>query len=179
LTYTSSIDGVPTCDGDVALTGTTYAGDCDGCDFAFAIGAKVTRDDGTDGCALEPLLTWVPNDTFIDLILAHSEEYFGVYGTYTDVLLAGFSYQVYEGTVLDGPYFVPIAADGVGCGTFERSGYGVSSTWDRSFTSYGFNDAHGEAMDEDGLTQPIDDGLLYIGTDIGISTRGSGTLLPD
>lgn len=60
--YAYEVDGDGRCDTTLAISGTRYAGDCEGCLFAFAIDATISTDHRAPGCTLDPLWTYVPDD---------------------------------------------------------------------------------------------------------------------
>ena len=60
VTYVSETGGTRECDAEIALTGTSYTGECNGCTFGFDIDATISRDDSTADCALNPYYTWIP-----------------------------------------------------------------------------------------------------------------------
>jgi len=136
LSYFTDYDGAPVCDATLALLGTEYTGTCDGCDFAFAIDATVTEDDGTAECYLHPLLSYIDDAYFANMMMAHMDSMAGYYGSYSNVFATGFSYDLsaYGYGYYPGPYFWVLAADGLGYGTFSRDGDDISWTWD--YTGY-------------------------------------------
>jgi hypothetical protein len=122
LTYDTTRDGVVECDSDVAFTGSTYTGDCFGCSFAFEIDASETASAGTDGCELDPFLSYVADDM---VGLAWWESYEGYYGTYTNLFASfGTAYSYYyQEEYTD---FNVLGYDGGGMGTMTVDGDAVA-----------------------------------------------------
>ncbi len=129
LTIASSLDGETLCDATIQLTGTRYTGTCDGCDFAFAIDATVTEDNGTDDCYLDPRYTFVESGGFTDMLLMHAptfavQGWYGMY-YYYDVLASGYSYDYY-GYVYPGPYWFIISSTDSTWGSFTQNGNDIT-----------------------------------------------------
>jgi hypothetical protein len=104
LSYTSDRDGARICDVQVALEGTEYAGECEDCEFAFVMTGTVTEDNSYDGCDLESLYTWVPENKGYDLLLGYASNWTSETGAiYESLLMTGFSASYEFGTF--GPYW--------------------------------------------------------------------------
>ena len=103
LSYTSVRDGARICDVQVALEGTEYVGECDECEFAFVMTGTVTEDKSYDGCDLEALYSWVPEQEGYDLLLGYASNWTSGATTYEDLFMTGFSASYDFGTF--GPYW--------------------------------------------------------------------------
>jgi len=124
----STLGGEPLCDAEIALQGARFDGVCPDCDYAFAIEASVIADASAAECWLDPLLSFLADDVYSDLVLAHAPsfgvmEWYGMY-YYGDALLTG--YSVYG----DGPYWWVNSHDNSSEGTYARSGDDIDWTWE-------------------------------------------------
>lgn len=143
---TVGVDGVEVegCSTRVSLNAADFAGDCAGCDFAFAVEATVTEDLG--GCywpathtlipyggsaALPPVVAWW--STYTTPAYSYTDLYgttwtWGGY-TYTDLLRIGWTYSwpAYDGPYgyspprTAGPYWRSLTSTYYGTWTVERS----------------------------------------------------------
>lgn len=153
MTYVVETNGSRVCDADITLSGTPYEGDCEDCDFAFAIDAQITRDDGTDDCYYYPFITFIPDEVYTDLWIQHFPVYeYGAYNLYNYVQ-SGFYYYGY------GPYYFTL---GYGGGFAGRTTF-RNDVLDLDFYYYapgylGYNaryyDACGEKLSNSTETQP-------------------------
>lgn len=133
LTYNTTFDGGTVCDATITLAGTPYTGTCDGCDFAFNVEGTVTADNSTGDCTLNPMLSFVPDATHYDLIMAHAETFAGYYGDLTNAFIAGYSYS----PDYPGPYFYQYTSyDGSYYGTFTQEGTQFNWTYSTEGTSF-------------------------------------------
>jgi len=129
LNVHTTLAGETLCDATVDLEGTRHEGECEGCDMALDIQAYVSRDDGTEGCVMDPLWTYLPDETAADLVLAHAPafdvmEWYGP-ETYREALVTKYT-DVDEGTLFE----VMLHEDETE-GTFTRSDDTISWTFDR------------------------------------------------
>lgn len=125
----STLAGGTLCDATVDLDGTKHDGECEGCDMALDIQANVSRNDGTEGCVMDPLWTYLPDQTVTDLVLAHAPafdvmEWYGP-ETYRDALVTKYTHAD-EGTL-----YQVMLHENESEGTFTRSGDTISWTFDR------------------------------------------------
>ena len=97
------MDEQPACDAEITLTGgpidlgdSPYAGQCEGCEYAFAMTAAVTTDNGTDLCDLDPFYTYIANAELGENMMAFAPAF--SYATFlgefalTDAVLSGAAY---------------------------------------------------------------------------------------
>jgi hypothetical protein len=137
--YKLTVGSDTICDVDVDLVGTPYAGDCEGCTYAFDMDATVTRDDGTSDCSLPATYTFVADDTWTNPTLFFWETFEGYYGNYYNVAAMGGEYTYY-GSVYEGPYFQFFAYDGsYYMGTFSVNGGAAEWSFDYSGSYYAYN----------------------------------------
>jgi len=126
LTVTSTLGGEAECDAAISMSGAKYDLVCPGCDFAFRVEATLTADNGTAGCWLNPLWSFLPSQGYTDLVLAHApswgvEEWYGMY-YYHDALITG---HALDG---EGPYWAVMMHDNSTAGAFTRTGDEVAWT---------------------------------------------------
>ncbi len=177
VAYDQDVDGTVVCDADIALTGTSYTGDCADCTFAFTIAAEVSADNGTADCELPTTLTFMPDPSgvILDPGLFFWETFETDYGTYTNVAATGFAYY-YGGYTYAGPYFSYFAYDG-GANTFVKSGNDVSwnvSIVDEAATDLYLNDC-GTAVNSEAAapfagTETLTDDVACDGTTLDVWT---------
>ncbi|MCB9793988.1 MAG: putative metal-binding motif-containing protein [Alphaproteobacteria bacterium] len=109
-------DSSVVCDNEYSLSGTAYAGDCEGCDFAFSVESTLDRENGVADCGASVVRTFTENSVILNPTLAFWSEYAaaGYYGTYyyEDVLANGVSvdYGAYGGGYYAGPYWQLLAS---------------------------------------------------------------------
>ena len=113
VTLDTTYDGAVECDVTSRFTGSTnpdFTGVCADCDLAFGIDdAMLDMGASTGDCYANPMLTYVADDSLVDLGLIYDAEFAsGFYGefTYSDILGAIYwvDYRPY-GPGLYGPYF--------------------------------------------------------------------------
>jgi len=111
LEYDSARDGVTFCDTTLALSGSTYTGDCDGCDWSFAVEATITADASSSDCYRDSALSLEGESYWTNLQIAFWEEYrytwggyYGYYGsTEYDLFRVGYGIKT-EPYTYYGPY---------------------------------------------------------------------------
>ena len=132
IDYASTVNDAPLCDSLLAFTGTSYIGECEGCEFAFRVSSEVIDSgEGSPDCTLSPILSLVGNGMYDDLILAHADQTYisGDSYDYTvyNALQVGFSY--YYGTY-PGPYWFNVYHEGIEReSTFEQNGNDITWTF--------------------------------------------------
>ncbi len=162
ILYRSTIDGELHCDARIALTGTSYTGECEGCEWAFSIEAEVSEDNGSADCEMAPQLSYIANANYDSLSMAYVpvlETYSWWGDTYTyEVLMTGYDY-FYYGTVY-GPYWFPVSSSDESTGTFSRVGNEIEWTFDLEYLASA--EAYSDLCDdfsESGSTQPYGGGF--------------------
>jgi hypothetical protein len=140
-------DGSPACSLDYDVTGTPWAGDCEGCSFAFEMSSTQVAAENPDSCWSQPSHTFEVQEGhgIRSVILSHMDtwtspayEWTDYYGntytwggvTYTDLARVGYiGYtEAYSGPYGEwpasewGPYFTNFLWEGSPYGDFDRDG---------------------------------------------------------
>ncbi|MCB9743575.1 MAG: putative metal-binding motif-containing protein [Alphaproteobacteria bacterium] len=104
------------CDATYSLTGETFSGDCNDCDFAFDVAATLEDDHGYGDCAPDPVFSFTDNGFIIDPTLGFWTEYVhsSTYGdyVYNDAFANGIGvdYTSYGYGIYPGPYWQLLAS---------------------------------------------------------------------
>jgi hypothetical protein len=130
------------CDSTIDLVGTTFAGSCEGCEFAFEIDATITRDDNDTECDLPTALTFVTSEGSGKAYLAFASAYtgrdfIGSSATFTDAFLSG-----YDGDQTSLGWTVTADSGGLTYGTLTRKGDDLEWSYYISW-AYGSGDLYG------------------------------------
>jgi hypothetical protein len=146
--FTGSVDfllkrGTDTvCDSGIDLVGTTFAGSCEGCEFAFEIATTITRDHNDAECDLPTALTFVTSEGSGHAYLAFADSYtgrdfIGESATFNGALLAG-----YDGDQTTLGWTVTADSKGLTYGTFTNDGGDLTWSYYLSW-AYGSGDLYG------------------------------------
>ena len=131
--YRSTNNEIVACDSVIDLTGAAYTGECDGCDYAFAVTAEIQNENGDpDTCAHSTVLSFLSDGVRENLLFAHADEAY-VEQDDLEVLVynsvqVGFS-MYYEATEtseairIEGPFWWQMYYEGITKNsTFSRDG---------------------------------------------------------
>jgi formylglycine-generating enzyme required for sulfatase activity len=169
IDYLSTMNAAPDCDALIGFTGTSFVGECDGCDFAFRIDAEVLESgEESEECEYIPLLSLIGNGLYDDIILAHADTAYvsGSYYDYKiyDALQVGFSY--YYGTY-PGPYWFNAYYEGTtNDGSFSRDGNDIAWSFHTENTAASYT---GTAYFDDCEEEITDDAVSALGGDIALA----------
>jgi len=94
LTFESRDDGALVCAKRVAVTGSPFTGECEGCDFAFTIEGTLTEDNSASGCYVPDYKLLVTDGTLHTMMLAHADtldvDNWGTMSSYSDALFVSY-----------------------------------------------------------------------------------------
>lgn len=101
VTYETWVDDSLVCAKAVAVTGTPYTGECEGCAFAFSIEGELVEDNSEAGCYVSDYQLLRTDNGIEDLVLAYSEllevDRWGEVSTYADAVFVTYSSGWYGG----------------------------------------------------------------------------------
>ena len=101
VTYETWVDDALVCAKEVAVTGTPYTGECEGCDFAFSIEGELVEDNSEAGCYVSDYQLLRTDNGIEDMVLAYSEllevDRWGEVSTYADAIFVTYSSGWYGG----------------------------------------------------------------------------------
>lgn len=125
------------CDNTIAFTGSPYAGECEGCDFAFSIDeALLTEGTGTQpDCEMLDVLSFIDSTSDVreNFFIQFESEYVGTNQTYNDLFRIGFGVVGYTGTYRLIHYYEGITLDNR---TFSYEDGALSWTYRDQYAAY-------------------------------------------
>lgn len=184
--YDYVVENYAYCDATIALTGTPYAGGCEGCEFVFEMQGEVIRDDGSPYCPYYSYYTGMPSGWYSKVYLGFAEEfsredYYGEMQVYTNALVFGYSIDyTYNGHhyVFPGPYWFSLISDQSSYGTVVASesslqwsfGFDYVYTVAQYYETYGCRAASGEGPVELGAPVEVSEDLDCAGYTLDVWT---------
>lgn len=112
VTYSDVRDDQTECDLDIALSGTSYEGICEDCDFAFALDPEIAEERAAEDCSSSSRWTFLPTDNWVNPVLAFAssiempDPFTDQWGEFTNVMFLSFDPGNEDAGYV--PYYDPI-----------------------------------------------------------------------